>query len=320
MLVSFVLLGWATLLALVAPAVLHRATWPARAPRLGLLVWQATSASFVVALVLGGLALAVPATALSGGLAGLVANCVMAVAEAYRTPAGAGAAGAGLVLAFGVIGRLGWCLAMGLHQAARRRRHHADGLVLVARRDDALGALVVQHAAPQAYCLPGRGATIVITSGTLHQLRPDELAAVLAHERAHMRARHHLVVAAAAAFARAFPRVPLLRAAAEAVPPLVEMAADDTAGRQHDRARIATAIAALAGSAPPASALGAAATGTLSRVQRLLRPAAPLSLGATIAALATTAALLTAPAAAAVAPAWTAGAMPECRMLMNQPR
>jgi len=68
-----VLLGWAVLLGVAVPAVFGRATWPGRAPNLGLIVWQAASASFLAALVLGGLALAVPVTVLSGGLADLVA-------------------------------------------------------------------------------------------------------------------------------------------------------------------------------------------------------------------------------------------------------
>lgn len=313
------LLGWAALLAVLGPAVLGRAGWPTRSPRLGLLVWQAASGSFVAALVLGGLALSVPATVLSGGLADLLTNCVMAVRDAYRTPVGAGAAGAGLVLAVGVTGRVGWCLSRGLHQAVRRRREHAQGLALVAHRDDTLGALVVPHPAPRAYCLPGRGATIVVTSATVARLHPDELAAVLAHERAHLRARHHLVVAAAAALARAFPKVPLLRDAAAAIPALVEMAADDTASRCTNPARVATALAALAEAVAPAAALAASGPGALRRVQRLLRPAAPLSLVATTAVLGLTIALLVAPAVTALAPAWAAGPMTDCSMMYREP-
>ncbi|MGH8971335.1 MAG: M56 family metallopeptidase, partial [Actinomycetes bacterium] len=245
--VAAAMLGWAVLLGLAAPAALRRAAWPARAPRLGLLLWQAASVSFIVALILGGLALAVPTTVVSGGLADLVTNCVMAIRDAYRTPAGAGAAGAGLVLAAGVTGRTGWCLCTGMYQAARRRRQHAQALTMVARRDPSLGALVVEHAAARAYCLPGRHATVVVTTGALTQLSASQLVAVLAHEHAHVRARHHLVVAAAAGLARAFPGVPLLRHAAVIVPALVEMAADDTAGRNTDRARVAAALAALAG-------------------------------------------------------------------------
>lgn len=150
-----------------------------------------------------------------------------------------------------------------------------------------------------------------IDGKTLH---PDELAAVLAHERAHVRARHHLVVAAAAGLARAFPKVPLLRDAALAIPSLVEMAADDSASRCTDRNRVATALLALAGTAAPVAALAAGGPGALRRVQRLLRPSAPLNLGATTAALGLAIALLVVPAIAAVAPAWAAGPMINCSM------
>ena len=316
MLGAVALLVWAVVLGVLGPVALRRAGWPTRSPRLGLLVWQAASFSFVAALVLGGLALAVPATVLSGGLSDLLTNCIMAVRDAYRTPAGAGAAGAGLILASGATGRVSWCLSHGLQQAARRRRDHAQRLALVARRDETLGVLVVTHPALRAYCLPGRGATIVVTSATLAALHPDELAAVLAHERAHVRARHHLVVAAAAGLARAFPKVPLLRDAAVAIPALVEMAADDSASRCTDRNRVATALLALAGTAAPAAALAAGGPGAFRRVQRLLRPSAPLSLVATTAACGLAVTLLLAPAIAAVAPAWAAGPMNDCSMRM----
>lgn len=308
-----VLLGWAVLIGAAVPAVLRRSTWPQRAPNLGLVVWQAASASFLLALVLGGLTLAVPATVLSGGLADLVANCVMAVQAAYRTPAGAGAAGTGIVLTATVATRATWCLVHGLAGAAVRRRRHARRLALVAQRDATLDALIVDHDAAQAYCLPGRRSVIVLTSSALAALDCGHVDAVLAHERAHLRARHHLVVTAAAALARAFPRVPLLRDAAIAIPRLVEMAADDAAGSRAGRSQVAAALVTLAAAAPPAATLAAGGPTALTRVQRLLRPPTPLTCIAAIATVAVALALTTAPVIAAVAPALTAGHMPDCR-------
>jgi hypothetical protein len=269
-------------------------------------------------LVLGGLALAVPVTVLSGGLADLVANCVMAVRAAYRTPAGAGAAGAGIVLAATVIGRVTWCLASGLVEAAVRRREHARGLALVARRDATLDALIVDHETAQVYCLPGRRPVIVLTSGAVAALDDAGLRAALAHERAHVRARHHLVVTAAAALARAFPRVRLLRDAADAVPQLVEMAADDAAGSGTGRSPVAAALVALATATPPAAALAAGGPSAVTRVQRLLRPASPLGRAGTAATMVVALIFLAAPAVVAVAPAWAAGPMPDCRMIMTR--
>jgi Zn-dependent protease with chaperone function len=45
------------------------------------------------------------------------------------------------------------------------------------------------------YCVPGRLPTIVVTTGALAVLEPEQLAAVLAHERAHLAGRHHLLLA-----------------------------------------------------------------------------------------------------------------------------
>ncbi|WP_419249342.1 M48 family metalloprotease [Streptomyces canus] len=47
-------------------------------------------------------------------------------------------------------------------------------------------ALVLEHAAPAAYCVPTRGGRVVITSSALSRLTPSEGAAVVEHERAHL--------------------------------------------------------------------------------------------------------------------------------------
>ena len=307
-----VLLGWATLLAFAAPRLLLRAAWTERAPRLGVLAWQAASGSLVTAVVFAGLALAVPLSVLSSGLAELLAHCAMLVREAYRSPTGAAAAATGLLLAVGVILRLGYVLGSQTREAARRRHAHAEALTLLGRPHARLGAVVVEHARPAAYCLPGRRGLIVVTTGALDALSDDEMQAVLEHERAHLRARHHLAVAAAAAAARAFPKVPLLAAAADEIPRLVEMAADDTAGARGGRGRVAGALVALAGAGAPAGALAAGGPTALARVRRLLDPAAPLPRGTAIAGILTALALLAGPAAVALAPAALAGTMPDC--------
>lgn len=307
-----VLLGWATLLAFGAPRLLRRASWTERAPRLGVLAWQAASGSLVTAVVFAGLALAVPLSVLSNGLAELLAHCAMVVRGAYRSPAGAAAAATGLLLAIGVVLRLGYVLGSQARQAARRRQAHAEALTLLGRLHPRLGALVVEHARAAAYCLPGRGGLIVVTTGALDALDDEEMQAVLEHERAHLRARHHLAVAAAAAFARAFPKVPLLSAAADDIPRLVEMAADDTASARGDRGRVAGALVALAGAGAPAGTLAAGGATALARVRRLRDPAAPLPRGTAIAGMLTALALLAGPAAVALAPAALAGTMPDC--------
>ncbi len=113
---------------------------------------------------------------------------------------------------------------------------------------------MVDHPAAAAYCVPGLRSQIVISAGTLDLLDQAELAAVLAHERAHLRARHDLVLLPFCALGRAFPRSRLVRRAHATVALLVEMLADDQALRQRPARELATALlrvgASGAGQAP----------------------------------------------------------------------
>lgn len=310
--IAAALLAWAMLLGVAGPRLIDKSSWTERAPRLGILAWQSASVSLLTALVLGGITLAIPVTALSGSVAEILNHCVISVRDAYRTPAGGAAAGAGLALALTVFARVSYIGVRQWRAATRRRQAHADALAVLGTPRPSLGAVVVDHPVPAAYCLPGRARRIVVTTGALAALDAAELGAVLAHERAHLAARHHLAVAAASTFARAFPGIPLLRQAAAAIPALVEMAADDAAGARSDRTRVAGALVALAGASAPAGALAAGGQTALTRVRRLLRPAAPLPCAASVVALATAAALLVAPAALAVVPTATSGNMPDC--------
>ena len=59
------------------------------------------------------------------------------------------------------------------------------------------GVEVLEHDLPLAYCVPGLGANrVVVSAGALGRLSGDEFHAVLAHERAHLAARHDLVLEA----------------------------------------------------------------------------------------------------------------------------
>jgi Zn-dependent protease with chaperone function len=137
-----------------------------------------------------------------------------------------------------------------------------------------------------------------VTTAALQALDPDQLGAVLAHERAHLASHHHLLLAIARIGRQVLPFLPLMRAADTQVTRLVEMHADDTAAAGRGTRPLATALAVLAAAAGPAPGLAAAATDAVQRIQRLLRPAEPLSrarrrlLGAGAAALALTPVLL----------------------------
>lgn len=117
----------------------------------------------------------------------------------------------------------------------------------------------------------------MISAGALKLLSRDELAAVLAHEMAHVRERHDLVLLPFSALRRALPWSQVVRDAQDAVGLLVEMAADDRARRHCSPRRLATALLRFgtAGSIPaPQGMLGSVGSqaSVLLRVQRLLSP------------------------------------------------
>ncbi|RKE22273.1 M56 family metallopeptidase [Streptomyces sp. TLI_171] len=265
---ALALLGYAALVGVLGPLPLARAQWAHRAPHLAVALWQGLALSFVTALVLGVHHLAVPGGHLHLGLVGLLHVC------GVDHPGGAAAAGWRLLLpaatALWPLSRFAGALA----RTARHRGRHRRLLDLVAARDPALGAHVLHHATPAAYCLPGRHSRIVLTRGAVELLTAPQLAAVLAHERAHVAGRHHLALAAADAFAAAFPFLPLARLAARETPLLLEMAADDRAVRRHPRTVLAAAMYRVADGQVPHAAFAAGGPAALLRVRRLLAPAA----------------------------------------------
>ncbi|MFC7641244.1 M56 family metallopeptidase [Streptosporangium lutulentum] len=175
-------------------------------------------------------------------------------------------------------------------------------LNLLGRHDSELDAVVLDHDEAAAYCLPGRKGRAVITTAALRSLAPEQVAAVLAHERAHLRGRHHLVLATAEALCRAFPHLPLFARTRGEVVRLIELLADDVAARRHPRIHIAAALVRLATGRAPAFTLGAGGATALTRVRRMLSPAAPLRRRERLAGLAAVVFLLAGPVAVVAIP------------------
>ncbi|MFD7417590.1 M48 family metalloprotease [Kitasatospora purpeofusca] len=140
--------------------------------------------------------------------------------------------------------------------------------------------LIVPGAEAEAFALPrhrGRAGRVVVTEGMLETLGASECAVLLAHERAHLRGRHHLFSAAADLAAAVHPALGRLRTGLEFH---LERWADETAARSvSDRRLAATAIAraALAGASGPgrhgARPLSVSSGPVPLRVQALLAPA-----------------------------------------------
>lgn len=307
------LAAYAAAVAVLGPWLLRRSTWPDRSPRLGILAWQTMSLSIVVSVVLAGVALAVPEVPISADLAGLLSACTAALRSQYATPGGAALSVTGGMLAVTVMARVGYCLMVGLVAAHRQRRRQLEALTLARRgHEGSSDALVVDDPTATAYCLPGRRGQVVVTTATVAALDHDQLASVLAHERAHLAGRHDLLLAVSDTIRRAFPRVRAFRDAHLATAGLVEMLADDVAARRSDRLTIATALVRLAEASAPASALGAGGSTSLARVRRLVAPAHPLGAAGAVLTVLAAAALLAIPVAVVAAPAVVAMAADLC--------
>ncbi|SCL27338.1 Peptidase family M48 [Micromonospora nigra] len=270
--------------------VLSRSTWPWRSPRVAILCWQAVG--LAVGLSAMGLPMALGLTTYDRA----TGSALLALADdlAHGTlPVGVGAAQLGLVgVGFGIGVVLLTTTVRSIHGTVRVQRRHRDLLALVARRDPTVpGALVLDHPSAAAYCLPGVKPRVVVSAGALSLLDRAELAAVLAHERAHARERHDLVLLPFTALCRALPWFRWVRQAHERVALLVEMRADDKARQTHADAPLAGALrrfAAAGTHVTPAGALGMGDRDLDVRVQRLLvadRP--PRLLGAAALTVAT---------------------------------
>ena len=304
-----VLLAYAACVGTLGARVLARAGWMARAPLLGIVTYLAASWSVLAALGLAGVTLAVHATALGGGLSHLIGACVLRLRALYATPGGATIAGLGLILAGAVAARTALTAASHLRTAGRQALRHAQTARLVGHPEPALGAVLVEHAAPAAYCVSGRHPMVIVTTGALRALDAGQLDAVLAHERAHLAGRHHRLLAMARIAGPVLPFMPLMRDADAQVARLVELHADDTATRASDPRSLATALVVLATGASPEPALAAAATDAVQRIHRLLGPAEPLGRVHRQLLRATAASLSLAPVLLALAPAMAALAL-----------
>ena len=299
----------AALLAWPVPAALARAGWPRRDPLTALLCWQAVG--------------------LAGGLSIIGALLVHGLAPwghslpeagwhwVTRQPAQEAVRGdhwvaqtLAAVLALELLG----VLALSWVRTARTRRRHRELLELVVRPGAGGGVagetLLLEHPAPVAFCIPGARPLLVLSSGMLAELDDAQLAAVVAHERAHLSERHHLLLLPFVAWRAALPVLPAADRAHDAVRDLVEMRADDVAlgslSGPEPRRTLAAAIVAVAGGAGgvvPDGALAVTGGPVAVRVRRLLAPPRPLPASGRWAALSCALALLLVPTALLVAPA-----------------
>jgi Zn-dependent protease with chaperone function len=291
-----------TLLALAlvgpVPALLARASWPMRAPRAAVVLWQSIAAAAVLSAFSAGLALA--ARLFVPGADGRPTANIREEIAVLGWPLWLGS-----VLIFALTLLIGVRLIVTVMQVAigtrRRRAHHRMMVDLLGEYRRELGGVrVLDVAEPLAYCLPGMRSRVVLSRGTLAALSGAELAAILRHERAHLRARHDLVLEAFTAVHTAFPRFVRSGSALSAVRLLVELLADDSAVRAAGPRPLARALVTCACGPIPAGALAAGGPTTVIRVRRLSGP--PNSRAFSVAAYCAAAAILVIPTLAVAIP------------------
>ena len=265
---------------------LARAGWTRRAPRSALVLWQAVCLAAGFSVVAGLVLLSVEpmGTTLLSAVWNWFADLLTGSLNIAGWRLGFGLAAA--VITVVLLSVLGHTAVL----TVRRRRAHRQVLDLLTRPDARTDGgrrispspevRILDHRAPVAYTLPGWHSRVVVSAGLVELLSAEELAAVIEHERAHLRARHDLLVLPFQAWAVALGRIPGVRLAGAAVAELTEMLADDVAAARTSRAALASALArvALSGAAPviPLDRLAdlpaIAGTAVTDRVRRLLDP------------------------------------------------
>lgn len=272
MTVPLALLAFAATVVLLAPRLLLRAAWVRTSPRWGIIVWQAAVLSVLTALGLLALAAVLPVERVWFDLGHLLHACPELLRRRYAWWHPAGIRIVSIVVAALVLAALARATVVSALTVRRTRQRQRDLLALLAHaHDDRHGAHVLEHDVPLAYCVPGDGGRVVVTSAAVEALSDHQLAAVMAHERAHLQGRHDLVLFGADVASTALPWPRFFRTARQQLRMLVEMLADDHAVQVSGIDSLTTALVDLGGATTPHGALGAAGD-TLARVQRLTAP------------------------------------------------
>lgn len=208
-----------------------------RAPRSALVVWQATAVAAVLAALFTAPA-AVPLIMSQEGSA-LDHLGLISLAGAIS----------GLMLARVLI--VGHKVGTNLRAVRRKHRDLVD--VLAVHGDT--NVRVLEHPTPTAYCLPGSKRRVVLTQGTIDTLPGQELDAVLAHERAHLTARHDLILEFFTVVHEAVPAFIRSDRALKEVQLLIEVLADRAAVREVGALPTARAIVMMAGGPKPVGSM-----------------------------------------------------------------
>jgi Zn-dependent protease with chaperone function len=266
LLLGAILTGW------LVPRGLGRMDLKRRDPLLLIVCWLLSIAGVIFAAVAGVVLLLVPDHGHIGSLVATMHHCWAALR--HGSPPRVEQLGGMLV--GGVLAVLAARLFVigvgGYRSRARSRREHLAVLRLAGRVDEGSPTtLWLAHDRPLAFSLTGRPGVVVATEGLSRHLPAASVMAVLTHERAHLRGRHHLLVALTDSLGTALSFVPLFRDAPAAMRQLVELAADVSAVRTCGVTAVRSALVGISQHDAPGVALAMARDAVDVRLERLHR-------------------------------------------------
>lgn len=269
LLAGTVAVGW------YAPELLRRMDLRRRDPLLMIVAWLVSIAGVALAAAAGVLMLLLPDHGPAARLLATVHHCWRQLGHGAppRVEELTGLLGVALLTALAI--RIAVVAARGRRRRADKRRANLAVLRLAGRHAGQADVLWLAHDQPLAFSMAGRPAVVVATEGLTRHLGQDAVAAVLAHERAHLTGRHHLLVAAAEALRATLPFVPLFRQAPQAIRDLVELAADVTAVRACGPVAVRSALVTVTRHSVPGTSLAMAQHAVDLRLDRLRRQSRP---------------------------------------------
>lgn len=245
------LVGLALVLAYVAPRLMARHPIFRRSPRPALVAWQAVTLSAILACLAA--APAIAPLVLFDGQELWKHFMILALAAAVS----------GLMLARLLVA--GYSIGRRMRSLRAKHREVVDIIALDHDPDSSLR--VLEHPAPTAYCLPGRHPRVVVSQGVLTRMTAPAFTAVLAHERAHLSARHDLLLEFFSVIHETVPAPLRCQAAMHEVRLLVEALADRASVRAVGAEPTRQALLTLSGSSAPEAAMAAGVGATASRLE-----------------------------------------------------
>lgn len=245
MILATVLVAYASFLGWVVDIFLTRSAWVTRSPRAALHLWHASVVGFLLGVA--GSLVVVEHDVLEHSLMWLLHADKGLLHLAYSGSNQVDELWNVSILLLAATTTLFICVAAKKISTAGRERsaHRVMATMQPSQESPNLnGVSLVDHAAAAVYCVPGRRGEnrILVTSGAYSLLTPDQLSAVIEHERTHLRHRHHGAIMFADIVHTLLGWSGVLRHYPQQVRRLSEMVADDCAAKRWGDRAVATAL------------------------------------------------------------------------------